>query len=202
MRLLFRALFLCVCVCVAGTLPIQAQTSGGAIPDYKRQFNFFITPGAVSGVEIGQNVKVPAFGSFLIGGSGERFFLDGLAIGIEMAVRVGPSKSKPIDLTYRDLSGNEKTESRRASGVGGLASLNLAYHFKKASPNGGFMPFVTVGKSLAGRSELAGSTNYGAGFTRWKNRHWGWRLEYRKYIIDEGAFNSKFRSVRIGLSLR
>lgn len=113
-----------------------------------------------------------------------------------------PSRSKPVTLTYRTLSGSDATATYAASGVKGWGSLNLYYHFKELSASGRLAPFVTAGGTIFVRDGLAEAINYGGGISFWKNRHRGWRLEYRKHVVEEGAFISRLRSVRIGLVFR
>ncbi|MGH9852474.1 MAG: hypothetical protein ACREBD_21775, partial [Blastocatellia bacterium] len=125
------------------------------------------------------------------------FKFKGLAFGAECALSPKEVKGKPITYTYHDLSGKENTWTYAANGVKGWGSLNLSYHVKEITPSGKLAPFVTAGVTIFARDGLAEATNYGGGVSFWRNRHRGWRLEYRKYVIDDGSYNSRFRALII-----
>lgn len=201
MRRQFLALLLGLGVNVVCAQLLQAQTADGA-SDYNQQFYLFVSRGAVSGVKIGPSVPVAPYGSWQIGGGAEWFIFKGLAVGGELAAAPKEVKSKPVTYTYRDFSGNEVTTTYAANGVKGWGSLNLSYHFKGLPATGWLVPFVTAGGTFFARDGLAEATNYGGGISLWTSRHRGWRLEYRKHVVDEGSFNTRFRSVRVGLILR
>lgn len=192
MRRLFLALWLGV-VCAQ---PLPAQSTSNK-PDYNKQFYLFVSHGAVSGVEIGPSVPVPPYRSWQIGAAAELFKFKGLAFGAEYAVAPKEVKSKPITYTYRDLSGKENTWTYAASGVKGWGSLNLSYHVKELTASGKLAPFMTAGVTIFARAGLAEATNYGGGVSFWRSRHRGWRLEYRKYVIDDGSYRGRHRSANL-----
>jgi len=201
MRQLFLTLLLGISIYTVCAQPAQAQTATSN-PDNNTQFYLFVSHGVISDVRFGEVTRVDPYRSFQFGGAAELFWRKGLAFGAELAASPKPIKSKPVTLTYRTLSGSEATATYAASGVKGWGSLNLSYHFKELSASGRLAPFVTAGGTIFARDGLAEAINYGAGISFWKNRHRGWRLEYRKHVVEEGAFISRLRSVRIGLVFR
>ena len=64
------------------------------------------------------------------------------------------------------------------------------------------MPFVTGGATFFARDGLTEAVNYGGGVSLWRSRHRGWRVEYRKYLISDGGYDTRLRSLRVGLVLR
>lgn len=202
MRQLFCVLLLSVSVYAARAQSLQAQTTNSSNPDYNKQFYVFVSPGVVSGVRFGETIQVAPYKSFQIGGTAELFLRKGLAFGAELAVAPKPIESKPVSLAFRTLSGDEATATYTASGVKGWGSLNLSYHLRGLPVSGKLAPFVTAGGTIFARDGLAEAFNYGGGISFWKSRHRGWRLEYRKHVVEEGASISRLRSVRIGLVFR
>jgi len=200
MRRLFLALSLCIGLGVICVQPIQAQSASRPDPDL--QFYLFASRGVVSGVKVGPSIPVEPYDSWHFGGGGEWFKVKGMAVGAELAVSPVERKAKPITYNYRTFNGKEATNTIAASNVLGWGSLNLSYHFRELPTKGKFVPFVTAGVGVIARDGLAECANYGGGFSIWRNRHRGWRVEYRKQVFDNGNFNPRFRSVRIGLVLR
>lgn len=202
MRQRIFALLLGLGICAVCAHPLQAQTSGSADPDYNKQFYLFASLGALSGAQVGPNITVPPYKAFQFGGAAELFVFKGLAVGAELAATSKPIASKPITYTYRTFSGSEATVTYPATGVKGWGALTLGYHFKKLSASGRFVPFVMAGSGIFARDGLAESINYGGGVSLWRSRHHGWRLEYRKHVVQDGGYETRLRSVRIGLVLR
>lgn len=198
-RLTF-AMFLSIGIGVVCFQPMQAQTTGSFDPDM--QFYLLISHGIVSGVEVGPHLPVEPYSSWQIVGGGEWFKFKGLAVGAELAASPVEVKGKPITYNYRTFDGKEAQNTIAAHGVLGWGSLNLSYHLRELPTHGKFVPFVTAGVGILARDGLAESANYGGGFSIWRTRHRGWRVEYRRHFFDNGEFSPRFRSVRIGVTLR
>lgn len=200
MRQRFFVPLLSLCVCAVFAQTMHAQTAG--ISDPEAQFYLMVSRGTVSGVKVGPSIPVEPYSSWQFVGGGEWFKFKGLAVGAELAASPVEFSGKPITYNYRKFDGTEATNTVAANGVLGWGSLNLSYHFRELPTKGKFVPFVTAGVGIIARSGLAECANYGGGFSIWRNRHRGWRVEYRKQVFDNGEFNPRFRSVRIGLMLR
>jgi hypothetical protein len=202
MRRRFLAWLLSLGVCVVCAQALHAQTAGNNNPDYDRQLYFFVSHGKVSGVEVGPAIKVAPYNAWQIGAAAEWFKFKGLAVGFELAKTPSKIRSEPVTYTYRRFDGTEETTTTTAQAARGWGSFNLSYHFKGVSPRGKVVPFVTAGAGIFVRSEPTETVNYGGGLQFWQSRHVGWRVEYRKFLIEEGTFGSRLRSVRVGLVLR
>jgi hypothetical protein len=201
------ALLLALSVCAICARPLQAQPASSTNPDYNKQFYLFASLGALSGAPAGSNITVTPYNSFQFkafqfGGAAELFVLKGLAVGAELAATPTPIASKPITYTYQTFSGSEATATYRVSGVKGWGVLTLGYHFKGLPVSGRFVPFVTAGTGVFVRDGHTESINYGGGVSLWRSKHRGWRLEYRRHVVGDGGYNTRLRSVRIGLVLR
>jgi hypothetical protein len=79
-----------------------------------------------------------------------------------------------------------------------LASVNGAYHFKRADK---FVPFVTGGYSLLFRSATVNAVNFGGGFNYWFREGLGFRLELRDHVATQDS-SAHALGLRIGLTFR
>jgi hypothetical protein len=132
--------------------------------------NAFFAPGIVTdGVGVGATAH--------IGAGFDRFLHRGFGIGGEIGYVGAPT----------------------APGLGaGLASINGAYHFRRA---GKFVPFVTGGYSLLFRSSSVNAMNLGSGFNYWFRERLGFRLELRDHVIPAER-DVHALGLRIGLTFR
>jgi hypothetical protein len=86
-----------------------------------------------------------------------------------------------------------------APGFGaGLASINSAYHFRRADK---FVPFVTGGYSMLFRSATVNALNIGSGFNYWFREGLGFRLEARDHVAIQDR-SAHALGLRIGLTFR
>ena len=122
---------------------------------------------------------------------------DGEGLGPTLHVGVGVDR-----FLYRGFGiGGEIGYAGAATAPGfgaGLASVNSAYHFKRADK---FVPFVTGGYSLLFRSATVNAMNYGAGFNYWFRDGLGFRMELRDHVTIQDS-SAHALGLRIGLTFR
>jgi len=121
-----------------------------------------------------------------VGGGGEGFLYKGLGFGAEAG--------------YASWGGYYNKAW--------IASGDFSYHFRRHARRGGVDPFVLVGVSFVGPTQVGGGRgspagNYGGGANLWLAEHAALRLEFRD-VVGATQFwpYSHYISFRVGVTFR
>jgi len=136
---------------------------------------------------IGMGTGLPTyFHPFIVheGGGGEGFLYKGLGIGAEAG---------------------HASWGRSCCSSAWIASGDLSYHFGRHARPGRADPFVLIGPSFVGptqvgRGSLAG--NFGGGASFWLAKHAALRLEFRDIVAAQYWAYTHYLSFRVGVTVR